>query len=746
MDDSINGSNYGILSWDSPTRVPPNAEPSSPDVSLASTSLITSCSWQTLSNLSSDHLPILIRLQMKTTSTPGLRRTYVNLKKANWDRYRQKVETALSKRSLPTDCQRDEKIFRTVLLKAASHHIPTGRHRLHEEPVPAEILDVMTRRDDLRKRDPTSPELPRLNYDIQNRIYAHKRQKWRDFVETLDQKTDVTKLWRTIKGIDGRAKREAENEAITFNGISFSSSKQLATKFNQQFNTSKLGRHTSSGETRLVTRETKRKSLEMAQTFTTDLVRRAIKSCRNSKAFGPDKLSIFHFKNLGPRAIEYITALYNLSVTTCQIPSIWKSSLIIPIPKPGKDTSLGTSYRPISLLCPAAKVLESLILPTINKYLQPAPDQHGFRPDHSTTSTLLQMTTDIAMGFNQRKPPDRTICVAVDLSAAFDTVCHNNLLSKINRSQLPPATARWLSCYLRGRQAKTCFRGVKSTSRKVNTGVPQGSKLSPSLFSFYIADMPRPTEPFKRVCYADDLTVWATGVKIPDLEDSINSYLEEIIAYLKDNSLLIPAPKSTVTLFSPDPHQAKTHPRILIEDSQLPLVQCPKILGVYLDTSLSFNKHSGYVAERVSNRNNILKALVGTSWGQQKETLLMTYKAVGRSIINYAAPVWSTNLRDTNYRSIQYTQNEALRIATGCHKMSSVDHLHAEAKMLKVREHSELLSAQYLARCLEPGNVCHSITTRETPKRRMKETLFTRHRNTVEPMMSAERNTPCNSH
>ena len=55
--------------------------------------------------------------------------------------------------------------------------------------------------------------------------------------------------------------------------------------------------------------------------------------------------------------------------------------------------------------------------------------------------------------------------------------------------------------------------------------------------------------------------------------------------------------------------------------------------------------------------------------------------------------------------------------------------------MLKVREHSELLSAQYLARCLEPENVCHPITTRATPKRRMKETLYTRHRNTVEPMM-----------
>ena len=68
-------------------------------------------------------------------------------------------------------------ILSTGLLKAASHHIPTGRHRLHEEAVPAEIQDVMNGRDDLRKRDPTSPELPRLNKAIQNGISVHKRKK-----------------------------------------------------------------------------------------------------------------------------------------------------------------------------------------------------------------------------------------------------------------------------------------------------------------------------------------------------------------------------------------------------------------------------------------------------------------------------------------------------------------------------------------------------------------------------------------
>ena len=103
-----------------------------------------------------------------------------------------------------------------------------------------------------------------------------------------------------------------------------------------------------------------------------------------------------------------------------------------------------------------------------------------------------------------------------------------------------------MSCYLRGRQAATSFRVTKSSTRIISTGVPQGSKLSPSLFNYYIADMPRPMPPVKRICYADDITVWATGPKIPQLESMINNYLRDVSIYLKDNSLLISAPKSMV--------------------------------------------------------------------------------------------------------------------------------------------------------------------------------------------------------
>ena len=122
------------------------------------------------------------------------------------------------------------------------------------------------------------------------------------------------------------------------------------------------------------------------------------------------------------------------------------------------------------------------------------------------TSALLQLTTDIETGFNHLKPPHRTVCVAIDLTAAFDTVSHDTLISKIAGSSLPPAITRWLSCYLRGRQFATSLICINSSS-----GVPQGSKLSPSLFNYYIANMPKPTTPVKRVCYADGITVWAFG-------------------------------------------------------------------------------------------------------------------------------------------------------------------------------------------------------------------------------------------
>ena len=249
-------------------------------------------------------------------------------------------------------------------------------------------------------------------------------------------------VWKelTANPTDGRSKQTTENEGITF-----------ANNFNCQFTTDK---HSSSRRTRQVSKDVKRMSPEEAESFTSDQVNSAMKSYRSSRAYGHDSLSIFHLKNLGALATEHLTSLYSDSLKSCRLPSIWKTSLVIPIPKPGKDSSQCTSYRPVS----AAKVLKALTLPSINKFLSPPKYQHSFRPKHSTTSALLQLTT----GFNQGKPPCRTVGVAIDLTAGFDTVSHDILISKIAGSSPLPAITRWLSCYLRGRQAVTSFRVVKA--------------------------------------------------------------------------------------------------------------------------------------------------------------------------------------------------------------------------------------------------------------------------------------------
>ena len=72
--------------------------------------------------------------------------------------------------------------------------------------------------------------------------------------------------------------------------------------------------------------------------------------------------------------------------------------------------------------------------------------------------------------------------------------------------------------------------------------------------------------------------------------------------FLKANSLLISAPKSPVTLFTPDTAQAHYHPAVKIEGSRLPLERSPKLLGVYLDTFFSFNYQCGQVATRVKKK------------------------------------------------------------------------------------------------------------------------------------------------
>ena len=180
--------------------------------------------------------------------------------------------------------------------------------------------------------------------------------------------------------------------------------------------------------------------------------------------------------------------------------------------------------------------------------------------------------------------------------------------------------------------------------------------------------------------------------------------------------------KSTVTLFTPDTHEHHLHPQVKLADHILPLKKKPKVLGVTLDTHLTFTQHCNNVAVKVQQRNNVLKALASSTWGCDKETLLTTYQAIGRSILSYCSPVWTLSLKDTNWSRLQQAQNSAPRITTGCLKMADVAELHQEARELPVRQHNDLIAKQFaIAKCHLPQHPCHQLCHRppdDRPERR----------------------------
>ena len=288
-----------------------------------------------------------------------------------------------------------------------------------------------------------------------------------------------------------------------------------------------------------------------------------------------------------------------------------------------------------------------------------------------------------------------TVLIALDLSPAFDTVAIPLLLRVILDSSMSPVIKRWLCGYLRGRQSYVEFRGAISRYRKVTQGVLQGGVLSPTLFNAYMAGLPIPPVSIKVFSYADDVTVLATAKPpLKPVYDRMSEYLAILSNWLKALSLSVE--KSSSTLFTTNTKELNEIIQIFIDSNIFPTLKRPKILGVVFDGLLTFAHHCHHVWLKVQTRNNALKCLAGTNLGQSKEVLLTTYKAIGRSVLNYAAPVWTPYLSVTREREMQTVQNATLRTITGCHLMSPETHLHAETKMLPIKDHNALLFRQFL--------------------------------------------------
>ena len=722
--DEINSSSLGVINDDSPTRLPTNGQATSSDVSLASMSLIPYINWETKLALNSDHLPILITIKSEIEQTESDNTTFLNFKKANWPDFTNETENQFSKLRPPVNIFKAEKAFRSIINKAAKQHIPSGRIKRIIPEIPTEAARLIDERNKAREENPHSDRIQTLSTEIDSKIRSYKREKWREAVANA---TCSSKLYKLIKGLNGETK-STDNYSIKFHGKYVSKSAKIANHFNKQYTS--IVRHKSTKEARTITKNLKANKVISPMSFTTSQTEAAIKQARASKARGPDNISNLHLKHLGPAAIAYLTSIFNLSLRNSQIPDIWKSSIILPLLKPGKQATESNSYRPVSLLCPAIKVFERLILPALDQHL-PVPEvQHGFRKQHSTVTALNDFNQDVCRGFNQRKPAHRTVLLQLDLSKAFDMVSHNKLLKDLNTTTLPPEIKRWYNCYLHGRQSKVQFRNASSKSRNVRAGVPQGAVTSPKLFNFYLARLPPPPPGVKIVQYADDISVYMTAASIDDAVTAINSYVPALLEFLKERELLVSAEKSTVTLFTPNNKEVQTHPQIFVDGTLVKLEREPKLLGVTFDSMHTFSKHAKITAAKGKKKINILKSLAGSSWGQDKNTMITTYKTICRSTLEYAVPIWGPAISQTNWEALQRVQTSALRIATGNLQMAGNEHLHRETKVLPLQDHARLLTKQFVAACHLPGHPGAKHLGRPPEPRLMKSSLL-RHENQV---------------
>jgi len=175
-------------------------------------------------------------------------------------------------------------------------------------------------------------------------------------------------------------------------------------------------------------------------------------SSSNDSAVGPDDIHYqMMLKHLPSEVLNTLLIILNDIWLTGNFRSSWRqSSYVVPIPKPGKDTSDPTNYRPIALTSCVCKVMERMVNNRLVWYLERniiiTPTQRGFRKGRSTTHQLVRLESFVREAFIQKQ---HATAIFFDLEKAYDTtwkfgilkdLCHTGL-----RCRLPLFIAGFLS-------------------------------------------------------------------------------------------------------------------------------------------------------------------------------------------------------------------------------------------------------------------------------------------------------------
>ena len=268
--------------------------------------------------------------------------------------------------------------------------------------------------------------------------------------------------------------------------------------------------------------------------FNEEEVERHLRQLNGRKGPGPDGIIPRVVKMCSKELAPIITLVFNASVTQSTIPDIWKTAMIRPIPKVPKPQQL-KDFRPIAITSCLIKVLEKLVKKYVVQSTRLDPLQFAYRAGRSTQDALLMLLTTVTT-FIDARASNYSRCLFLDFSSAFNTINVDILLGKL--AHLDPKIAQWISSFLTNRVQFVATNSKRSAPIITNTGTPQGTVLSPLLFSIYTNALTSTSPSCSVFKYADD-TVLVGNIAAPQDFKSYELEVDRICALCRDHDLIL---------------------------------------------------------------------------------------------------------------------------------------------------------------------------------------------------------------
>ena len=248
----------------------------------------------------------------------------------------------------------------------------------------------------------------------------------------------------------------------------------------------------------------------------------------------------------------------------------------------------------------------------------------------------------------------------------------------------------------------TIINGVKSNTRQINFGVPQGSVLGPLLFTLYINDIMYCIPKKHSRLFADGTGIFESG---PGLAQTINN-AQNLINKLKEwfyvNKLTINVPKCDWMVFHGKRKKLPLNiPALYLGQEEIPRVYLFRYIGLTLDPSLSWKNQINNICTRLNSFFGIFRYLRNKIPPAIKRQV---YLSTASPILNYGIELYALSSSKLMNR-LQSKQNQLLKVLYNKDWFYDSNLLHKECKLIKIKDLHELRVLTFVRKCLNKETI-----------------------------------------